>query len=181
MKKNITLITGNLNKAKQFSRYIPIKHHKLDLDEIQSLDIDEVITHKAKQAYEILKTPVLVDDVSLQINALGKLPGTFIKFFIEELGREGLCQLIQPYKDKSALATVALGYYDGEKLKIIKTQITGRILDKPRGDKGYGWDALVLLDDFNKTYGEMETEELDKASIRNKAVQQLKEYLENEK
>ncbi len=52
----------------------------VELDEIQSLDLQTIVKHKAQQAYEIVKGPVLVEDVSLEFNALGKLPGTFISF-----------------------------------------------------------------------------------------------------
>lgn len=31
---------------------MPIEHIKLDLDEIQSLDLKEVVEHKVRQAYE---------------------------------------------------------------------------------------------------------------------------------
>jgi len=63
-------------------------HEKIDMDEIQSLDLDEVVEHKVRQAYEIAKKPILVEDTALEFPALGKLPGTFIKFFIQELGHE---------------------------------------------------------------------------------------------
>lgn len=63
-------------------------HEKIELDEIQSLNLDEVVTHKVKQAYEKAEKPVLVEDTSLIFLALGKLPGTFIRFFVQEIGHE---------------------------------------------------------------------------------------------
>lgn len=47
---------------------------KLDLDEIQSLDLREVIEHKVRQAHEKCGKPVLVEDVSLVFEDLGGLP-----------------------------------------------------------------------------------------------------------
>jgi hypothetical protein len=34
---------------------IDIAHRKIDLDEIQSLDLNEIVTHKVKQAYAIVQ------------------------------------------------------------------------------------------------------------------------------
>ena len=80
---NVTFITGNRIKAEHLARHLdyPINHQSIDLDEIQSLDPNEIVTHKVRQAYSLIKRPVLVEDVSLIFNALGKLPGPFIKWF----------------------------------------------------------------------------------------------------
>lgn len=86
--KPITFITGNQQKADYLSRYIgvPIKHQKMDLEEIQSLDLEEIVTHKALAAYKKIDEAVIVEDVSLEFEALGQLPGPFIKFFQAEIG-----------------------------------------------------------------------------------------------
>ena len=60
--KDLTFITGNQNKADFLAKHlgVPVAHHKLDLDEIQSLDPRVVVEHKVRQAYEVLNKPVLV-------------------------------------------------------------------------------------------------------------------------
>lgn len=49
-------------------------HEKIDLDEIQSLDLREIVEHKVRQAFEKTGKPVLVEDTSLRFEALGNLP-----------------------------------------------------------------------------------------------------------
>jgi len=85
--QTITFITGNQKKADHLSRLIGmgVEHIKLDLDEIQSLSLREVVEHKARQAYEKVRKPVLVEDVALEFEEFGKLPGPFIKFFEKEI------------------------------------------------------------------------------------------------
>ncbi|MFA6383501.1 MAG: non-canonical purine NTP pyrophosphatase, partial [Parcubacteria group bacterium] len=85
--KKITFITGNQSKADYLANYLglPIDHVKIDLDEIQSLDLKEIVTHKVRQAYQKVKKPVIVEDVSLEFKALGGLPGPFIRFFVENM------------------------------------------------------------------------------------------------
>ncbi len=64
---NITFITGNAAKAAQLGRHLdhPVTHKKLDLPEIQSLDLHEVVEHKAKEAYKQVGGFVLVENTSL--------------------------------------------------------------------------------------------------------------------
>lgn len=85
--KTITFITGNPKKAEYMRKLLgmPIEHIKLDLEEIQSLDLEEIVKHKVRQAYEKIGKPVIVDDVSFEFCTLGRLPGTFVKHFLDEL------------------------------------------------------------------------------------------------
>src|SRR5690242_16126421 len=97
----LTFVTSNPGKAKQLGQYldVPVVQKAIDLIEIQSLDGAEIIEHKAREAYRLLRSPVLVEDASLQFLALGKLPGPLIKWFLEELGTAGLCRLLNGYED----------------------------------------------------------------------------------
>ncbi len=69
---NVTFITGNQKKADYLAKYLgfSVNHVKIDLDEIQSLSLQEIVTHKVKQAYEKVQSPVIVEDVSLEFEAL---------------------------------------------------------------------------------------------------------------
>lgn len=145
MSKLPIFITGNQNKVDYLSRTlgVQLEHHKLSLDEIQSPDPQAVIEHKVRQAYEILKQPVLVEDTSLSFNALGGLPGTFIKFFVESPdGLENLCRMLDGFEDRSAYASAVYGYYDGEQRKYFSGRLNGVIAKHPRGTGGYGWDTI---------------------------------------
>ena len=84
--KKVTFITGNPKKAENLKKYlgVDIAYSAVELDEIQSLDLREVTEHKARQAFEKIGSPVLVEDASLEFTELGRLPGTFIKFFVDE-------------------------------------------------------------------------------------------------
>ena len=70
--ESITFITGNTAKAQFLSDYFkrPFEHVKLDLPEIQSLDLREVIEDKAKRAFAHIQKTVLVEDVSLVLLGL---------------------------------------------------------------------------------------------------------------
>ena len=179
MNKKLTFITGNSSKAMQMSRYlgIPVEHHKLELAEIQSLDLTEVVEHKLREAYSIVKSPVLVDDVSLVISAMGRLPGTLIKYFELEIKYEGICDMVSHFTDKRARGEVGIGFYDGKEMKVCIGIIKGTISDKPRGNDGFGWDVLFIPDGYTQTRGEMNRAHYDKTNTRRFALTELEKYL----
>ena len=145
-------ITGNQNKVNYLSKSlgITLEHQKIDLDEIQSPDPTVVIEHKVKQAYELIKKPVLVEDTSLCFNALDGLPGTFVKFFVEANdGLESMCRMLDGFEDRSAYASAVYGYYDGKDMKFFSGRLDGTIAMHARGEGGYGWDKIFEPAGYN--------------------------------
>lgn len=178
---NFTFITGNQNKVEHLARWLgqPVNHHKVDLDELQSLDPHVVADHKVRQAYDILKQPTLIEDVSLTFEAMGRLPGTYIKAFLEELGTDGLCKLADGLAHRRAYATVLYALYDGKNVHYFEHVVKGTVPPEPRGKHGFGWDPIFIPDGSDKTYGEMgDTEELRPLSVRAIAVEKLRAFLD---
>ncbi len=149
---------------------IALTNHSVDLDEIQSLDADTVIAHKARQAYEQLKVPVAVEDVMSGLDELGGLPGPFIKFFVEKLGPDALYKMHKGSNRATAICTI--GYYDGSSLIIARGVVHGQAVE-PRGDTGFGFDCSFLPDGQQQTFGEMPRELKDQVSHRALAIHDL--------
>lgn len=178
--KKVNYITGNPKKAEYLAKYLghPVEHKKIDLDEIQSLDLKEVIEHKLKQAYEIVKGPVLVEDTSLEFKVFGKLPGTFIKFFELELGYEKICRLLDG-QDRNATGRCMFGYFDGEKETFFEGSIQGTISENPRGSDGFGFNCILIPEGFDKTMAEMNEAEFKKTYLTIKPIEKVAEFLKN--
>ena len=176
---DLVFVTGNMNKVRQVEQFLgrKLEHHKLDLDEIQDIDPAIVLEHKAKEAYRILQKPVLVEDASLVFAAMGRLPGPFIKFFLEELGNEGLIHLLNGYDDRSAVHTVIFGLYDGDKFHEFSASINAKIATEVRGTGGFGFDPILIPEGQDKTRGEMNEIDYAKYQPRNHAAQKLAESL----
>lgn len=176
--KNITFITGNQNKADYLARYLgfPAYHKKLDLDELQSLDLKEIVEHKVRQAYEKIKSPVIVEDVSLEFEALGGLPGPFIRFFVDNVPLETICNLVDG-KSRKAIAKCVFGYYDGENLKLFEGGMDGEIAKIPLGENGYGFDRIFIPEGYNKTRAELSEADDQKTYLQIKPFAKLKEFL----
>ena len=176
----VTFITGNVKKAEFLEKYLGIQigQKKLDLDELQSLDLREIAEHKVRQAYEILKSPVLVEDIAFSMNALGKLPGPFIKWFIQEVGFEGLCRIADRTVDRSAITSVCYVFFDGGKIEFFEGSLAGSIPDHPRGADGFGWNCIFIPDGQTKTNAEMTDKETERYSLRTTTVYpKLKKFL----
>ena len=178
MPKYPVFITGNQKKADYLSRYLghPVEHVKVDLDEIQSLDLREVVRHKVRQAYAKVGRPVLVEDVSLEFVALGRLPGTFIKWFQEELSHAQLCALVDG-KDRAAVARCVFGYYDGEVESYFEGELRGRIAETPAGTEGFGWDPIFIPDGYDVTRAQLGEEDDRLTYLQLKPFAQIKEFL----
>ncbi len=178
--ENVVFITGNQSKADYLANYLghPVDHIKVDLDEIQSLDLQEVVRHKLLQAYKEVQRPVLVEDVSLEFLALGRLPGTFVRWFIDELSLAGLCDLLKG-KERSAKACCIFGYYNGQQEVYFEGGSSGRISEKPCGTGGYGWDQIYIPDGYALTRAQLDEADYRATYVAIKPFDKIKEFLRN--
>ena len=174
-------ITGNQHKANYLAKLldIPLEHRKINLDEIQSVSLEEIVTHKVKQAYEIAKRPVLVEDVALSFSALNGLPGPFVKFFVDaDNGLENLCRMLDGFSDRSAVAECVFGYYDGRRLELFKGRLEGTVPNHPTGEVGFGWDKIFCPDGYNgRTRAEFTPEEDEQTYVKIKPIAEVKTFL----
>jgi inosine triphosphate pyrophosphatase len=177
----ITFITGNPAKAAYLASYleVAVAHQKIELTEIQSLDLRMVVAHKVRAAYDIVRTPVLVEDVALEFSALGRLPGTFIRFYVDEVAFETICRTLDGLSRK-AVARCVFGYYDGMTMQLFEGYMNGMIAEHPRGKRGYGWDQLFIPEGYTQTRAEM-NEADDKATYTTiKPFAALRDFLNSE-
>jgi inosine triphosphate pyrophosphatase len=176
---SLTFITGNAHKAKYVAEWLgtEVLHMKLDLDEMQTLDLHALVDHKAKQAYDILKTPVLIEDAQLSCTALGNLPGPFIKFFVEEIGPAGIAKMLDGFDDRTAHGRICYALYDGKSIYYFEGEMHGEIAKKPRGEGGFGFDRIFINDGYEITRGEMSEADYARTSYRKLALDKLKEHL----
>lgn len=168
-----SLITGNQHKVAEWQRLMPknmaFDHQAIDLEELQSLDSREIVSHKLRQAFDIVGSPVVVEDVSFGLDQLHGLPGPFIKFFYEKLGADALYQLAG--KQAPASATCVVGYYDGRREIIVSGSVHGTAV-AARGT-GFGVDPGFVPDGFTITCGEMTAPQKDAMSHRRQAIDKL--------
>lgn len=176
----LTIVTSSKNKYLDISHAlapIPTVWLQRDLEEIQSLDPKQVIEHKLQQArLGLPNSEFLIDDRSLAVECLGGLPGTFVKYFLETLGAEGIYKITEAFENKQAQARCFVGYCSktGE-LSYFLGEVDGSITS-PRGTLDYGWGPIFKPKGHTKTLGEMDRSEKKLWSHYAKALEKFKNY-----
>ncbi|KAB8299915.1 hypothetical protein EYC80_000158 [Monilinia laxa] len=180
--KTLNFITGNKNKLIEVKAIlgdtIDLQSQSLDLVEIQGT-IEEISSDKCRRAAEIIQGPVLVEDTCLCFNALKELPGPYIKWFMQALGHDGLNNMLVGFPDKSAQAVCTFAYSEGPGHEpiIFQGRTDGKIVPA-RGPTAFGWDPIFEYE--GQTYAEMEKVEKNKISHRFRALEKLKNWLQQE-
>jgi len=95
--------------------------------------------------------PVFCEDTSLCFNALGGLPGVYIKWFLAKLGHDGLNNMLAAYEDKSAYAQCIFAFTPGphQEPQVFVGRVPGKIVP-PRGPTDFGWDPVFEPDTEHK-------------------------------
>lgn len=179
--KDVVFVTGNADKANYFAKLIgmPIEHHGLDLEEIQSMELRDVAFDKAKRAYDILKRPVLVEDLGMFLPALGGFPGPFVKFMIDGGKRlDILVNILNGFDDRSAIARTVFVYYDGSTPTFFEGTLKGTIATEPHGDGGFGWDPVFIPEGYEgRTRAQLTESEDHETYLIAKPIIQIGEFL----
>ena len=178
----LLLATSSRHKSAQIAALLsrPIQQITIDLPEVQAIAVQEVIEAKARAAYVHVGRPVLVEDTGLMIHSWHGLPGALIRWFLESDGNEGICKMLANFPDRSATVVTCIGYFDGEQCHTFLGETTGQIVEAPRGELGFGWDAIFMPDGSDKTFGEVTADVRGTISMRGKAVRALKAFLDEQ-
>ncbi len=175
--KTITLVTGNPGKLKEWQAILPANSdikfvmQELDLPEIQSMDLQAIVEDKLSRAYDVLKVPVVVDDVSIGLDGMANLPGPFFKFYEKALGPTALLQLAKK-PGEAATIICTIGYYDGKQ----KIYAVGKVhvsVVEPMGGNGFGFDQVVVPEGQTRTFAEMSPAEKNAISHRQMAIKEM--------
>lgn len=171
--------TSNRHKVEEARRLLGVRLEPVELpiDEIQAATLEEIVQAKLDRARESIDGPVLVEDVSLGLNALGGFPGPYVRWLLESAGGAGLAAIARALNDRSARARCALAFWDGHSVSLFVGETSGEILLEPRGNSGFGWDAWFLPRGMSRTYAEMSGEEKDRISHRGRAFHLLRTAL----
>jgi non-canonical purine NTP pyrophosphatase (RdgB/HAM1 family) len=175
-----TLVTGNSSKLEEAHRIlaavaadVEIDHADVDLPEIQSLDLIEVLRAKAAEAWSRLGRPLVVEETGLELAALGGFPGPFVKWMLAAVGPEGVARTAIALGDPRATARCAVLLHDGERQVIGAGEDHGRLVLPPRGEDGFGWDPVFQPLGEDRTYAELGMDAKDATGHRGRAWRDL--------
>ena len=151
MAKKIAFITGNPHKLEEDKSVlkdydITIESLQFDIDEIQHYNPLEITKAKARAAYEKAGYPIVVNDSSWEIPALGGFPGGYMKDVANWFTAEDFLALMKDKNDRRIILHDVVAYFDGEQLKLFIYDQTGVFINQPRGE-GTSMNQVVSMED----------------------------------
>ena len=148
---------------------------------------------KATAYAKKFNTHTLADDSGLEVDALNGSPGVHSARWAEmnnagkgdadnnDLLIHQLDNVPDEKRTGRFVCVLALAAPDGKILLTARDTVEGRILREERGENGFGYDPLFLIDELGKTTAELEPNEKHQISHRGKALRQLRELMEKTK
>jgi non-canonical purine NTP pyrophosphatase (RdgB/HAM1 family) len=191
--KVIVIATGNEGKAREFAALFEKSGYQIktmkDFPELPDVaetgqTFAENARLKAETIATIIQAPVLADDSGLKVDALGGLPGVHSARFAglqknDASNNAKLMYELTDVPDEKRTAqfhcTLALAAPDKETL-VVEAEWEGRIGRIPRGDNGFGYDPLFVIDQNGKTAAELTAKEKNELSHRARAIKKLEEH-----
>ena len=139
---------------------------------------------KARFAAAHTGLPALADDAGLCVDAFGGLPGVDTAFYCTQFGYAksddnnvvALLEQLQGENNRRAAMVSTLvamrSPHDPEPLVAVG-RVVGDIARERRGSNGFGFDPVMYLPEFGKTFAELPTEVKNAHSHRGRAAQQM--------
>ncbi|MGQ9615295.1 MAG: RdgB/HAM1 family non-canonical purine NTP pyrophosphatase [Spirochaetota bacterium] len=149
------------------------------------LTFEENALIKGEAIYREYHIPVLADDSGLVVPSLRGLPGIYsARFAGEGAGDDENIKLLlykmKGYTDELREAwfyCAAVFYYAPERYFLATGTVYGKITEEPSGDRGFGYDPVFYLPEYEKTMAQLQHEEKNRISHRARALGKLRELI----
>jgi diadenosine tetraphosphate (Ap4A) HIT family hydrolase len=127
----LTLVTTNPCKYEPFEHdlermRIELAAPQREMPELQSLNFDEALAHKAQVMAQAFRRPVLVDDAGLVLDAYQPFPGPLTSVVLRSLGYSGLQRLLNGVSNRATMEC-HIGWWSGNALRTWTGRVEGRL------------------------------------------------------
>lgn len=153
---------------------ITLKFFKYDLEEIQSLSLQEIASKKAVQAFQKCKKPIIIEDDGLFIDSLCGFPGPYSSYVFKTIGNKGILKLLK--KNRKAKFISIISYHDNKNNKSFEAKIDGTI-SKSQNGIGWGYDPIFIPKNFSQTFAQLNNK--NDLSHRYKALKKFSNWYLN--
>jgi len=139
---------------------------------------------KARQASRYAGLPAVADDAGLCVDAFGGLPGVQTAYYCTQYGYEksddnnvrALLEQMQNVDNRRAVLVstlVAVKHPDDPEPLIAVGRAVGEITRQPIGDNGFGFDPIMYIPRFDKTFAELPVDVKNENSHRGQSSRQM--------
>ncbi len=158
---------------------ITLKEAGIDIDIAEPHNtLEENASEKSKVIYDLTKKNCFSEDTGLEVEALNGEPGVKSARYAGE-GRsfenniEKLLVNLKPHQNKNARFRTVISLILDDKEYFFEGICKGTITAEKKGSNGFGYDAVFVPDESEKTFAEMSMEEKSRYSHRKKALEKL--------
>jgi XTP/dITP diphosphohydrolase len=137
---------------------INLGFYKCDLEEIQSDSLQEIAKHKAIQAFQKCKKPILVEDDGLFIESLNGFPGPYSSYVFKTIGNKGILKLLK--QNRKAKFVSIISFYDYKNYESFGI--------------GWGYDPIFIPSKSKETFAQLKNK--NKISHRFKALKKFSNW-----
>lgn len=149
---------------------IPVR---LKIEELQTTDTKRLIHDKLLKAFSQVGRPLFVEHTGLYVEAVGGLPGGLTQIFWDTLQAEAFAKLFGNAAEPSnVVARTSIAYCDGKSIHDFDGEISGQLVQSPRGSRDFQWDCVFQPWGYEQTFAEM-GENKNKISMRRAALDRL--------
>ena len=138
---------------------------------------------KALAAAKASGLPALADDSGLCVDALGGAPGIYSarwagpgKDFTVAMARVRDALDLEGPRSAHFICALSLAWPDGH-VESVEGRVDGMLTWPPRGDNGFGYDPMFIMDGKSRTYGEISRAEKEADNHRARAFVLLRPLL----
>jgi len=139
---------------------------------------------KARHASALTGLPAIADDAGLCVDAFGGLPGVDTAYYATQFGYEkgdannvrALLEQLEAVENRRAALVstlVALRSADDPEPLIAVGRVVGEITREPIGENGFGFDPVMFLPQFGKTFAQLPPEVKNANSHRGQAARAM--------
>lgn len=129
---------------------------QLNIPERLEVDIEKMVIHEVREAYNILKIPCIVEHAGLIFNKYSdrNYPGGLTKPLWNTLGDDFLTETNS--RGLQVVAKAVIAYCNGKEIKTFIGETAGILSDTPKGNRKFYWDTIFIPDStLNLTYAEI--------------------------
>ena len=149
---------------------------ELDIRELQTNDVNELVRDKCLKAFHKVKRPLFVEHTGLEIEALNGFPSGLTQLFWDTIKADRVSQLFGCGTNTKVVAKTTICFCDGKKLHIFDGSVDGFISHAPRGSRLFQWDCVFIPSGYEQTFAEM-GERKNEISMRRLALEKFGDYL----
>ena len=188
----VVIATNNAHKLEEIGSILEDFEYNIyslkdvDLGGVEIVEDGKTFEHnaliKARTIAKMTNMIAISDDSGLEVDAIGKKPGIYSARYAgenatDEDNRQKLMKALQnvPMSQRTArfVSAIAVVFPDGKEF-VVRGTCEGKIGFEEKGNNGFGYDPLFIVDGYNKTFGEIPSTIKNTISHRANALKLMK-------